>query len=187
MSEWLSLTDFWEEFQRNIPVSQKFLIIRTTCIPWKSTPHDQVAGANKVNIQKTNIYCDTRLYVFITFILDHQRNSSLKSTKAVKLRQYTTIRGMWFTYHPYWGIFSVVNSCIFCHHINGLLQERRNSIASALELRLSCINSSICSHIIINLNNSFDTILWKSKYWEHVLQQGMSHWQPLLGLLSQHQ
>ena len=27
-------------------------------------------------------------------------------------------------------------------HINGLVQERRNSIASALELRLSCTNPS---------------------------------------------
>ena len=30
-------------------------------------------------------------------------------------------------------------------HINGLVQERRNSIANALELGLSCINPSICS------------------------------------------
>ena len=30
-------------------------------------------------------------------------------------------------------------------NIDGLMQERRNSIAEALELRLSCINPSICS------------------------------------------
>ena len=29
--------------------------------------------------------------------------------------------------------------------IDGLMQERRNSIANALELRLSCNTSSICS------------------------------------------
>ena len=29
------------------------------------------------------------------------------------------------------------------HHIDGLVQERRNSIANALELRLSCTNPSI--------------------------------------------
>ena len=29
-------------------------------------------------------------------------------------------------------------------HINGLVQERRNSIASTLELCLSCTNPSIC-------------------------------------------
>ena len=30
--------------------------------------------------------------------------------------------------------------------INGLVQERRNSSALAIELRLSCINPSILSH-----------------------------------------
>ena len=29
-------------------------------------------------------------------------------------------------------------------YIDGLVQERRNSIANALELRLSCTNPSIC-------------------------------------------
>ena len=33
------------------------------------------------------------------------------------------------------------------YHINWLVQERRNSIANALELRLSCTNPSICSCI----------------------------------------
>ena len=34
----------------------------------------------------------------------------------------------------------------FMHcHIDGLMQERRNSIANALELHLSCTNLSICS------------------------------------------
>ena len=31
-------------------------------------------------------------------------------------------------------------------HIDGLVQERRNSIVSALELRLSCTNPSIYKH-----------------------------------------
>ena len=30
-----------------------------------------------------------------------------------------------------------------CHHMDGLMQERSNSTANALELRLSCINPSI--------------------------------------------
>ena len=33
-------------------------------------------------------------------------------------------------------------------YIDGLVQERRNSIANALELRLSCTNPSIWPHII---------------------------------------
>ena len=32
----------------------------------------------------------------------------------------------------------------FKYDINGLVQERRNSIANTLELRLSCTNPSIC-------------------------------------------
>ena len=34
---------------------------------------------------------------------------------------------------------------ISIHHINGLVQERRNSIANAMELRLSCTNPSTSS------------------------------------------
>ena len=29
-------------------------------------------------------------------------------------------------------------------HIDGLVQERRNTIANALQLRLSCTNPSVC-------------------------------------------
>ena len=32
------------------------------------------------------------------------------------------------------------------HYINGLVQERRNSITNALELRLSCTNPSLWPH-----------------------------------------
>ena len=31
-------------------------------------------------------------------------------------------------------------------HVNGLVQERRNSIAHALELRFSCTNPSMSKH-----------------------------------------
>ena len=40
---------------------------------------------------------------------------------------------------------SILNLFIPLYDINGLVQERRNSIANALELRLSCTNPSICS------------------------------------------
>ena len=42
------------------------------------------------------------------------------------------------------GISSHDIDQIFTVHIDGLVQERRNSIANALELRLSCTNPSIC-------------------------------------------
>ena len=41
---------------------------------------------------------------------------------------------------------------ILLTHINGLVQERRYSIANALELRLSCTNPSI--YVSLNLNES---------------------------------
>ena len=43
-------------------------------------------------------------------------------------------------------------------HFNGLVQERRNSIANALELRLSCANPSIYGCISIYKKNK--TVQW---------------------------
>ena len=37
------------------------------------------------------------------------------------------------------------------YHIHGLVQVRRNSIANALELRLSCTNPSIWNDIIVGI------------------------------------
>ena len=34
-------------------------------------------------------------------------------------------------------------------YVNGLVQERRNSIANALELRLSCTNPSMCGGLTL--------------------------------------
>ena len=36
------------------------------------------------------------------------------------------------------------------YNIDGLVQERHNSIAKALELHLSCTNPSICSLLILH-------------------------------------
>ena len=44
-------------------------------------------------------------------------------------------------------------------NIDGLMQERRNSIALAMELRLSCINPPICDiGICIHTLNSFSLV-----------------------------
>ena len=40
-------------------------------------------------------------------------------------------------------IYSKFTKLTISHHYDGLMQERRNSIANALELRLSCTNPSI--------------------------------------------
>ena len=40
-------------------------------------------------------------------------------------------------------------------HIDGLVQDRRNSIANTLELRLSCTNPSIiCKFLSVNMDCS---------------------------------
>ena len=53
------------------------------------------------------------------------------------------------------GLFvspDIVNHGIeYVGYIDGLMQERRNSIANALELRLSCINPSIRVIVFHNL------------------------------------
>ena len=44
------------------------------------------------------------------------------------------------------------------HHINGLVQERCNSIANALELRISCINPAIWCPVDINF---YFMVVWE--------------------------
>ena len=45
------------------------------------------------------------------------------------------------------------------NNINGLVQERHNSSALAMELRLSCTNTTICFYTILEfkfyINNNF--------------------------------
>ena len=47
-----------------------------------------------------------------------------------------------------WAEYSLITGTGYRAHIDRLVQERRNSIANALELRLSCTNPSI-SHLIV--------------------------------------
>ena len=46
------------------------------------------------------------------------------------------------------------------HHIDGLVQERRNSSALAMELRLSCTNPSICAVVVIDVDFNWKTLKW---------------------------
>ena len=50
------------------------------------------------------------------------------------------------------------------YHIDGLVQERRNSSALAMELRLSCINPLICHHLAI-LRSIFALCIAKWRTW----------------------
>ena len=45
------------------------------------------------------------------------------------------------------SILKIIQDCKKLNHLDGLVQERRNSIANALELRLSYTNPSILSYM----------------------------------------
>ena len=59
---------------------------------------------------------------------------------------------------PMKSLLHVPNPMLF--RLHGLMQERRNSIANALELRLSCTNPSIES-----LSVKYDTV-YKEKWYD---------------------
>ena len=74
-------------------------------------------------------------------------------------RQY-----MWAWYLMQWS-YQVYIFCINLTHqyINGLVQESRNSIASALELRLSCTNPLISMTSVKSFRNSAITSFSKPR------------------------
>ena len=58
------------------------------------------------------------------------------------------------------------------YHIDGLVQERRNSSASAMELRLSCTNPSIYRYVIVFihlLNQHYHSSYWYIFIWHQNL------------------
>ena len=70
---------------------------------------------------------------------------------------------------PHMCIYTAV-TLVRTYHINGLVQGRRNSIANALELRLSCINQMIfCTQRLSLLLKAVKrNILWLYKKTEPV-------------------
>ena len=60
------------------------------------------------------------------------------------------------------------------HHIDGLMQERRNSIANALELRLSCNNPSILSELFIMVCAE---LLWRNVRIQNVKFTSLLHYE----------
>ena len=61
-------------------------------------------------------------------LMDVLRTDAITRTKTLSNKRLTYV--MFSTFYPIW-------------YIDGLMQERHNSIANALELCFSCINSSI--------------------------------------------
>ena len=110
---------------------------------------------NFCTIKKTFIYTNFR--TFICMIRHHfeglmqERRNSSASALELQLRLSCTNPLHWPTC---WisvqlkEIFSIYTNfrtfiCMIRHHFDELMQERRNSIANALELRLLCTNPSI--------------------------------------------
>ena len=53
----------------------------------------------------------------------------------------------WGSHYSLDQALTLAEAMAWCHHLNGLVQERRNSIANALEVRLSCTNPSIWFYV----------------------------------------
>ena len=67
---------------------------------------------------------------------------------------HTWADGLYIETGP-WSCYSKVSY----HHLCVLVQERRNSIANTLELRLSCINPSICKLALAKAKHKSDFVL----------------------------
>ena len=75
-------------------------------------------------------------------------------------------------YHPSFVAYYVFNNFPFIHQIDGLVQERCNSIANALELHLSCTNPSGWCHSKLHSDYQEAALLPKSSPWESMTLQG---------------
>ena len=80
-----------------------------------------------------------------------------------------------FTFELHPSISSVIR---VVSHIYGLKQERRNSIANALELRLSLTNPSICYIAYVRLCTWLIACTEMSLQWRHDERDGVSNHQP---------
>ena len=69
------------------------------------------------------------------------------NTASLQLRA-KLLFGLLVTCGPDKEIVRHGGSWVCGNHLDGLVQERRNSSALAVELRLSCINPSICVSVV---------------------------------------
>ena len=80
----------------------------------------------------SNIYITKIIQKFLAILQNHVNHYN----KQKKWYHLTVTKKFQNLYHEY-----------IIEHIDGLVQERRNSIANALGLRLSCTYPSICTFI----------------------------------------
>ena len=79
---------------------------------------------------------------------------------------------LWPRYHMFLAIHSPLQRSINVIEINcridGLVQERRNSSASAMELRLSCTNPSVCTFFLYNNICKLESLLSAENFFPRI-------------------
>ena len=141
-SYWSILTPFDITFHPNAHLYNRhvsfihWVVLKKVNIHHKNT-------YNSLNIQNKNTYNSVKpiLPMLLKFFINWYRNVPIIHNR----------------FHAYWCPGDARNCSISNHYIDALVQERRNSIASALELRLSCINPSI---FILFTQNTFPWMGW---------------------------
>ena len=77
---------------------------------------------------------------------------------------------------------TIQSKAILCAYFVGIVQERRNSIANAVELRLSCTNPSICEIYVIQYASADVprkcAYLRQSRSHHHGKKGYLGHWRP---------
>ena len=86
----------------------------------------------------------------------HEENKvcTLKNPQCAKVSKLVSNECAFFTFQAKaFSLFNILEYILTpdVEHIDGLVQERRNFIANALELRLSCINPLICSKCAVRI------------------------------------
>ena len=102
--------------------------------------------------------CASPIIIMVLNIPDKQIRGFSRTRKVdvciLCFRKTVSVTFIWphsYIQCEYIFILAEVNSDlddVSCLHIDGLVQERRNSIANALELRLPCTNPSIYTHCL---------------------------------------
>ena len=129
---WLSTSDQW------IPFSDE-----TAYLNWKSSDfHNRISFTGRLHLNIKNI-----------ILFQSGISFTCKITCLYWYDNLTFTMGFPILIRPYGGYIKIEMSCHQHRHshykdkIDGLVQERHNSIAKALELHLSCTNLSRWSHV----------------------------------------
>ena len=75
-------------------------------------------------------------------------------------------------------MYVLLSAKLWYLHLDGLVQERCNSIANALELRLSCTNPSICNVLDIKQSGTYHwcEAIWNRAAWSFCFSDQWVGW-----------